>query len=85
MPRLIVPRPVSRFYRVTHQAIAASEQPGIPAKAGILAQADRVVRSKAHTWLKELLPELEEKAAVSLLHLIPLQEWRSITVIDLFL
>lgn len=48
------------------QAIKASEQPGLPSKAGILAQADRIVRSKAHTWLTELLPELEEKTAVSL-------------------
>lgn len=47
------------------QAIKASEQPGLPSKAGILAQADRMVRSKAHSWLRELLPELEEKTAVS--------------------
>lgn len=50
---------------VACQAITASEQPGTPARHGILAQADRVIRSKAHTWLTELLPELEEKTAVS--------------------
>lgn len=47
------------------QAIKAYEQPGVPSKAGILAQADRMVRSEAHSWLSELIPELEEKTAVS--------------------
>lgn len=58
-----LPQEAQNAANALQHAVATSGEPGMPAKAGILAYADRAVRSKAHTWLKELLPELEEKAA----------------------
>jgi hypothetical protein len=48
------------------QVVAQSGQPGAATTgSGILGHADRALRSSASKWLKELLPELEERTAVS--------------------
>ncbi|KAK9895049.1 hypothetical protein P389DRAFT_172616 [Cystobasidium minutum MCA 4210] len=58
-----LPQEAQNAAQTLQHVVGASQKPGVPSKAGILAQADRMVRSKAHSWLSELLPELEEKTA----------------------
>lgn len=50
---------------VKMQVVAQSGQPGAATSgSGILGHADRILRKKTPQWVKDLIPELEEKAAV---------------------